>query len=541
MSQLALLLHQAGRTPEAIAVLSQTEDRFRGIMAGSTSIPMLEAYRKLSSLSGLGTLYLEVGDPADAIRLFDELIGTADELQLAKTYPIPIYYPKADSLIRQAREGLDQAFQLTDKATLDATRERLLKPKDPKKTVDLLLVVNPREIDKATIRSLLAGCLESAGREPETLTQVKARLDELVKANPGDFEVQIARALADCQGGDPAAIASAAATLDRLTNETPLVALAPGTQATARQADEAARRLGLGLIARACWNHDSTFEIGDRLASKALDAARRQPDPAWTLAIVRERGQKALDKGDRNGAESRWESLLALILEDRLAKPSPTPAQAPAANPARPTPAGRPDRAAGRVRVPSVTVDKFRQAAEFARLAARNGMASPSLKAIRETLKAGPPVLPASMAAASPAVNIRTLTSAIIDAQPDPILLLVESMLIELDGLWDANQVPREAAYETLRDAVLPPARPADIFIYDPTMTRPGRAASAATTPDSQKPNPIARILARRAAEVGKLDELRDKVTARQNSPAATAAARSLLAAIEEARSKPKN
>jgi tetratricopeptide (TPR) repeat protein len=517
MNQLAMLYRKAGRKAEALAVADRTEERLRTLTVAATSVSQIvEAYRRANSLSGLGSLFLELGDPADAIRLFDEVLSSTDDLHLARTYPIRDMYPSVDSMVQQDRHGLDQAFQVADKETLDSTLETLLKPKDAKKQVELLLVVNPREIDKALVRSLLASALEQAGREPATLARMKTRLDEAAKAQPGDFEVQIARALADCQGGDPGLIASAAAALDRLTDETPLASLAPGAQATTRQADEAARRLGLWLVARVCWNHDSTFEAGDRLASKALDAARRQADPHWALAMLRERGLKAIERGDRKGAETRWESLLALILEDRLAQPTPSPTR-----PAR-------------VRVPAVTVDRFRQAAEFSRLAASHGMADLSLRAIREPLKGGPPVLPTSLVGTNTAAAVRSLAT-IAESAPDPTLALVETMLVEIDALWIANKVAPEAAYETLRDVVLPPSRPTEIFLYDPTLNRLGRpSTTAGTVPQAGKSSVIARILARRAVLAGKVEDLRQRGAARQGSPAAGVAARLLLGAIEE-------
>ncbi len=82
------------------------------------------------------------------------------------------------------------------------------------------------------------------------------------------------------------------------------------------------------------------------------------------------------------------------------------------------------------------------------------------------------------------------------------------------------------AAYEMLRDVVLPPARPTEIFLYDPTTTRPGRAISP-----TAKPGTVVKMLIRRAVATGKVEDLRQRVTARQESPAV----KRLLEAIEEA------
>jgi hypothetical protein len=110
--------------------------------------------------------------------------------------------------------------------------------------------------------------------------------------------------------------------------------------------------------------------------------------------------------------------------------------------------------------------------------------------------------------------------------------VLVESKLIELDALWAKSKGAPETVYELLRDVVLPPARPSEIFLYNPATTVPARAA-AADAP--HRPGEVARLLAHRAKLAGRLDDLRDKVGARKDYPAARDAARRLLAAIEEA------
>jgi tetratricopeptide (TPR) repeat protein len=518
--QLALLYGKAGRAKEGVALALKTEEGFRGL-AISANAP-LNAYRQLASLVGLGSLYLDLNDPADALRVLHEVLASPDDIQVARAYPVRNILPSVDVLLAPASEAINRALNGLTHEMLPLTFESLVKPNDPNRPVDLQLVVHPRELDKATIRSLLLAALELASRDPATLSKVKADLDSIVRSRPGDFEVRAAIALLTPLGDQPGGLASAAIVLDRLADESPLPPLPTGARSDARTRDEAARRLGLWLVARRCWQLDSTAEVGDRLAAKGLEAARRQADPAWAMTMLRELGQRALDRGDRPGAEARFASLLALVQQDALA-------QGPSAPPTRPTPAGRPTPPGTRGRMPVLMVGKFRQAAEFAALASGAGMADLSFKAIRDALRGGPPILPATMSAT--AMPVRVVAGAPVDMLPDPAIVLVESKLIELDALWAKGKVPPEVAYEVLRDVVLPPARPSEIFLYDPATTLPARPSAA---DDSPRPGELASLLARRARLAGRLDDLRGKVAERKDSPAARDAARQLLAAIEE-------
>ena len=512
--QLALLYRKAGRAADALAVATRAEEGMRAPI--STANPALAAYRRISSLSGLGGLYLELGDPADALRDFDELVASGDDVELARTYPTREIYPAVDALLAPARGAFEAAKQTLADGALAPTLAALIRPGDPAGPVDLRLTIHPREVDRARVDSLLLACLELASRDPVGWPKVKSDLEGIARARPDDFEARVALALAACVGGDPGSIAAAATALDRASDEAPPVALPAGVRPDVRRREDAARRLGFWLVARACWAHDSTAEVGDRLAAKALPAAKAQLDARWTLAMLREQGLRSLDRGDRKGAEATWSSLLDRILEDDLAPAAPA-ADAPKA----------------RLRVPPASVARFRQAAELAGLAAEHGLAELSLRAVRDPLKGGPPVVPAALNSAPAGAAQRAATVA-ADAPPDPTALLVEAKLVELDALWARAQVPPEAAYETLRDVVLPPARPAEVFLFDPASARvaPGSAAGA-------KAGEVARLLARRAVAAGRADDLRRRLEARQPSPAAKAAARRLLAAIEEAERAP--
>src|SRR5262249_9131167 len=133
----------------------------------------------------------------------------------------------------------------------------------------------------------------------------------------------------------------------------------------------------------------------------ALEAARRQADAAWTLAMLREWGQQALDRGDRPRALARWSEMLERVLANQgsPARPAPSPARGRAPR--------APARSAGSG-VPVATIDRFEQAAQVARLAATHEMFELSARAVGSSLRGGPPVFAVNLnAAVSPRLTGR--------------------------------------------------------------------------------------------------------------------------------------
>ena len=532
--QLTLLYRKAGRLADARAIVAKAVDYFA--KSQGTANAAYYAHRKVSGLDSFAALSLEVGDPAGAIRGYNALLEGSEDIQLARaylaslsasnlrsTYGNPNYTP-IDTILEQARAGIEKALHGLDRELLAATLQSLVAPGGDRPP-DLVLLVHPREVDRAAVTSLFTSALELASREPELLAKVRADLDSIAKARPGDIEAEIAATLAACAGLEPGsdAIVQAASRLDRLVASTPLEPLSEGAKANSRQRAEAARRLGLWLVARTCWAHDSTREVGDRLAASALEAARRQVDNLGALAMLRDWGLRALDQGDRKLAEGRWIALLDLVLANATAPASPR-APAPAA----------------RARTPVLTLDRFEQAAGLARLAAEHGMNDLSTRAVRESLKGGPPVVPV------PLSTTPTVANRPRDAEPSPDLatLRVEASLVEVDALWARRGLPPSAAYETLRDVVLPASRPLEILLYNGPPERPARPSPAAAARPTPTPTParaseVGRLLARRAVAAGRADDLRKRIADRQAQPTARAPAKALLDLLDAAEKEP--
>jgi hypothetical protein len=146
---------------------------------------------------------------------------------------------------------------------------------------------------------------------------------------------------------------------------------------------------------------------------------------------------------------------------------------------------------------------------QIARLAADRDMLDLTFRAVRESLQAGPPVVPAAAG-----TETRALRLARQGAEPiatDTVTPRVVANLAELERLWRDHNAPPDRVYEALRAVVLPPGRPAEVFLYanPPNPRAPRRAGS------------IGAILADWAVLAGKADDLRKAIDERRERPMA--------------------
>ncbi len=204
--------------------------------------------------------------------------------------------------------------------------------------LDLVTLIHPRELDLASVRSLLAESIAASDREQ--LAALAGPLEALRQAHPDDLSVATATALQLLASADSSRALTALERLNALVEKSPLEPLPPGTRPNARQRTEAARQLPLWLVARACVQDPRApvQPITERLSARALEAAARQADPRWLLAMLREQGERAFARGDRALAEAAWNRMLSMVLApepSRTRRPGPNrrPQSAPAAQP----------------------------------------------------------------------------------------------------------------------------------------------------------------------------------------------------------------
>ena len=394
--------------------------------------------------------------------------------------------------------------------------------------VDLVLTVYPRALDEAAVTSLFPQALTLAADLPELLGEVKANLAAARQAHPGDVTAEVAAALVDIAAGDARTVPEVAARLEARVAELPLETIADGARPNTRQRAEAARRLALWLVARACWKQADAREAGDRVAALALEAASRQLDASWRLAMLREWGEEAGRRGDAKTAEARWAAMLDLVLAIRTAPPAAAPPVRPRA------PSTRPARAAGPAEDTAVaTRERYEQAIEIARLAARHGHGDLSLRAVREALGGGPPMVALGPSAVR-AVALRGLASE-TPAAPDQA---VAGQIAELVAFWQRGDVPAVSIYETLRDVVLPAGRPREVFLFPAPLARFDKNPES-VRPIPPEPQSVGALVAHWAVAAGRSDDLRSRLAERRIQPASELAAGVLRALLAQARARP--
>ena len=233
----------------------------------------------------------------------------------------------------------------------DASQLKQAKPHQ--QALDLVLMVHPRELDKATVRSLMAESL--AACDGKELAALDEPLEALRKSHPDDLSIAIAIALRALAGDDAKRTESAFEGLIALVEKAPLEPLPSGTRANSRQRAEAVPLIPLWVVARACWKQPSRamHTIGDRLADRAREAARRQNDNRWLLAMLREQGQLALDHNDRAAADATWLRMLNMVVAPEPAKSQRPRPNRPAPTPTRGAPVTKPAAAPAKTTTPA--------------------------------------------------------------------------------------------------------------------------------------------------------------------------------------------
>ena len=452
----------------------------------------------------------------------------------------------------------------------------------------MMVLAHPRDLDKARVRSLLAEAITApqgkGSSGPEAGSAQKKLSDALAAArvkHPDDPGLLICEALRAISSDEKGPGAPAVARLVELVNHAALEPLEPGERANARQRAVAARQIPLWLVARACWNQEKSgkgAEIAKMFAERAFEAARRQTDNTFYLAMIREQGERAIEKGDRTAAAAAWGQMLEIVVSPPRAKLK-KPVQAPAVPPAgktgapaagkraavrsgaslpgkresivrlasyrartqgsseaaekkkaesrqagvpaattvrqratgttgQPGPArkaagaGRAAPGAARSNLPILTLDRFEQAMQIARLAAEHDLPELSLKAVHDSLRAGPPIV----ANENKATNVRMMRAGVDDVALDPASPRVVANLMQLDPIWKKHKFAAAGVYEVLRDAVMPPARPTELFLYATPL-----AANSLRAPQS-----AGKLLAAWAVRAGKSSELRQAIAARE-------------------------
>ena len=310
--QIVAVALQTGHAPEARRALSNmARSSWSDSGYPAETLPIFRTI----GLDRIGASLVELGYAADAVPLYREAVSLAGGID---TSIATIVAPNFADPVRQIGEHLNAAIDGLSRSELAPIARRSLAEATAAATkaaggrtaqksindgaagaVDLMTIVHPRNLDRATVLSLFADSI--AACDPVELSEIRGPLDSVKKAHPLDMSVAIATALAAFKSAEPARIDGALQELARLVEKEPLEKLASSARPNSRQRAHAAKQIPLWLVARACRAHPSAAvrAHGDHFATRALEAARRQDDRLWTLAIMREQGQIAFDKNDR--------------------------------------------------------------------------------------------------------------------------------------------------------------------------------------------------------------------------------------------------
>ena len=139
------------------------------------------------------------------------------------------------------------------------------------------------------------------------------------RQHPEDLSVAIAEALLALGTGDREADRAGAGPARRAGRQDPAGGPARGGAGELAAAAEAARQVplwaGRPRLPEARPTRTRLRGAADKLAARAIEAARRQSDNTALMAMLRERGDLALARGDRPAAEAEWSRMLETVIE----------------------------------------------------------------------------------------------------------------------------------------------------------------------------------------------------------------------------------
>lgn len=481
--------------------------------------PGYQAYQYLNTRINAARELVSLGYPADAVILLNAAAGDTTRIQASEQF-------SGGRFKQQLEQGLSQALKNLNSDALVETLRDLTSPKadrsstEDKPSIELVMLVQPRELNKASVTSMLQVALQSAHKDKKLLAEVDSNIDKLAQKDAEDFSVAIAAALLAFTEKDTEKIRVQTAALKKLIQVTPLEELPENGVANSRLRAAAKKQLGLWLVAREAWKHDSLAATAQLFEDRALEAARRQTDPSWVLAMFRELGEQALERGDRGKAEEYWSRMLEMILMDPKSKSSTKKVSHKTETP-RLRPVGAifsvrellaasafgqyaakvwGDSAGSTV----VTSDRFEQAMQVARMAAEHDFFDLSLRAVRGALANGPPVTPQKIGQNG---RSRRINPAQANQQLQQSIRQIEMKLAEMDRIWVRKKVPAEKVYETLAAIVFPQSRSTEIFLYP-------RPLNVQPTSDGSQPS-AGRTLITWAIKAQQVDDLKSRVEQR--------------------------
>lgn len=519
-NRLMQLYKQAGRQREALELLRKITRDETSSSSPFAAIPQI----RTQNLVEIGKQFEQLDAPADALALYRDVLN--DNVGRVTTFASPANQP--DFYKGLAQQNLKALLTKMGKRPQDVVA--LLTP-DKKRpagapVIDLMLDASPTPgTPLKAIDCPLVQIVHTSNFSAEQQAVVTDHLRALSESYPDDLSIPIVTALFALKHiGDSRKQNSFEELLSWL-ERFPLEELPGGQRPTSRQRTEAASQVALWLVARECLPLDTFRSTGEKLAERAIAAARRQADQGSLLAILHEWGRVAAKAGDKQTAERRWNELIDVTLvQPRQARgTNSTKTSGPqTGGTARPT---------GSL---AATSTQFAIAATIAQVAAEHDLVDVSLRSMREALSGGMPLLDAP-SSVSPTAG-RGFASALPVVPAPPLRLapgerltpLASPGLWQLSVVWKQHNFPPSQVFQMLASLVFPVARPGEVVLPDQPQ------ANELITSRS-----MGAILVEWASQADHGVELKRQVAARQASPADIKRGRLLLIELSIAEKDP--
>ena len=514
-----------------------------------------ESYRRIRSSISMGNEFRTLGYPVDAVRLYQSAMANPQDITNAQRWD--------GNIRKELQTGFQSALGALKPESISEILTGTIETKNGTETapIDLILMLESRELNTTTMNSAIVKLMADLVTRPGMIQKTKQALVEVRTKRPDDIATLILAEQISSAAKDADAVARTVNHLVDIVDHTPLEPVPAKGGLTPKQREIAEQQAALWLVARDCLKVEALRPQGTKLAERALEASRRNSDPGYTLAILREWGQIALTSGDRETAERLWTEMLQVVLPKPAEKPTKgeerkttqhsTPERfeptgdavllasstvirplsrwelmlAPAvvgqfAIPV-PFPPGRaPGSVQGRGRGTAITLPQFQQAAQIARLAAENGFTELSVKAIGQSLHAGPPI--EAMQDQDVGPGGFPMIAQQQSSEHSAVTQAVVEQLIAIEHLWRARSLDDATIYQTLKHVVLPDNRPLEVFLYPrPLSQQPG-----------QGPQSVGLLLVQAAARANKLEDLKADVEQRLQQPLGELPARVLVTQI---------
>ncbi|WP_164103463.1 DUF1583 domain-containing protein [Candidatus Laterigemmans baculatus] len=521
---LVTALPKVGRREEARQLLLEAIDApqpdQRGLPSG------YQAQQKVRSLQGIAAGLLAIDYPLDALQLCEQILDDSMLLGEAASYGNSQYY-----LDQLRKTRTDAEAKLTPEHCLAALQERIesasaRQEENPEPTTDRFAeLLQPRivgsSLGQLRVESMLDRLAGPAGKTEEGRRQLGELAQKVAVADSQDQAATDAPA-ADAETLQPQvlralvvrAVLAAAAEDAALLNET-IPAIASRWEKVPEDAEDASSfALQTWPAIAAALDRDTPVAEAQRLSDRLLRVVGESQEARMHLALLRHSNEIAQRHGRSEQAAESLEQLAAEIL---------TPPDAEATSPQTLSPAERTE-----------------WALELAELAIEQSNTPLSVAAVGAALGEGPPLR--QVASELMLGSNRNSTGIFYNQSqtPDPISDVehrIGTLLVQLSKVWREHEVSAEAAYEALRDAIVP-ADSGGLHAYlvrdpqdDPRSLRYASDSNASPQYDSGLAELAAWAV--RAERQQELDELLQQRAADHPETAAAAEVARVLLALE--------